>query len=201
MINNEEIQKILAKKGDVRGAVFQTDANYIVKREKEQGLSKVEAKLKEWGINLKYQEVKPMAWYPVAWRTLSLLACQEALGWRDEDIKKMGINAPKVSIIVKLFFKLFPDIGKFAKQVPQYWRKHYTAGELKAVKLDRKAKEMTLHLKDFAFHPIQCKYYEGYFSQTVQLIRPKGSVVTTKELQCTFRDNVPHEVFQIKWTK
>lgn len=201
MITQEEVQKILQKKGDARGVVFQTDANYILKEKKGIDIKQAEKKLKQWGVDLKYKDVKAMAWYPVAWRTLSLLASKEVFGWQDDDIKKMGENAPKVSIIVKLFFKLFPDIEKFAKQVPNYWRKHYTVGELEVVKLDKENKAMLLHLTNFAFHPLQCKYYEGYFAETVQLIRPKGSVVVCQEIQCSFRDNVPYEAYQIKWSK
>ncbi len=201
VITKEEIEKILQKKGDVRGVVFQTDANYILQKEKEEGLQKVEEKLKEWGVTLRYEEIKPMAWYPVAWRTLSILAIREALEWSDEEIREMGKNAPKISIIVKLFFKLFPDIEKFAEQVPKYWRKHYTVGELEVTKLDKEGKVIALHMKNFTFHPAQCKYYEGYFEQTVQLTRPKDSVVTCKEIQCSFRDNVSYEAYQVKWTK
>ncbi len=202
MPTNEEIEKILKKKGDVRGVVFQTDADYILKQAEAEGLSKVEEKLKEWGVNFIYRDIKPMAWYPVAWRVLSLLAAKESFGWGDEDIKKMGENAPKVSIIVKLFFKLFPDIEKFAEQVPKYWRKHYTSGELEVVKLHKESKSMLLRLKDFSFHPILCKhYFAGYFAKTVQLTRPKGSVVTCTEMKCSMLDNTPFEEYKIEWTK
>ncbi len=201
MITKEEIQKISQKNGDARGVVFQTDADYIMGREGKDGLKKLEGQLKDWGIGLNYQEVAPMSWIPVAWRAIHLLAIKEVFAWSDDDIRKMGENAPRVSIVVKLFFKLFPDIGKFAAQIPHYWAKHYTVGSLEVVKLDKENKEMILHLKDFAFHPILCKYLEGYFETATKLTRSKDSVVTTKELQCSFRDNIPYQVYQIKWTE
>lgn len=201
MPTNEEIEKILQKKGDVRGVVFQTDTNYILKKGTEEDLRKIEERIKEWGISVIYKEVKPMAWYPVAWRVCSLLAIKEVFGWGDEEIRKMGENAPKVSVIVKLFFKLFPDIGKFAKEIPGYWTKHYTSGALEVANLDKENQELILRLNGFAFHPILCKYLEGYFTIATKLTRPKESQVTCRELKCSFRDNVPYEEYQIKWTK
>ncbi|MEK7482273.1 MAG: hypothetical protein AAB620_00570 [Patescibacteria group bacterium] len=201
-MEKNEIEEILKKQGDARGAVFHTDLNYVLqKTASEDSVAKIEEKLKEWGVNLVYRKVEPMSWYPVAWRTLSLLAIQEVLGWDDEEIIKMGRNAPRVSVIVKLFFKLFPDIGKFARQIPKYWTKHYTCGTLKVVELDKDNKQLILRLENFAFHPILCKYLKGYFETATKLTRPKDSIVTCEEIQCTFKDSTPYEVYQIKWTK
>lgn len=199
--NNEELQIILEKQGDARGAVFQTDANYILEFGSQDNLLKIEEQLKEWGLNFHYKDIKPMSWYPVAWRVLSLLSIKKTMNWDDTQIGEMGKNAPKVSIIVKLFFKLFPDIKKFAEQIPAYWRKHYTVGDLEVAKLDNKHKEMILHLKNYSFHPILCKYLEGYFETATKLTRPQDSVVSSKEIKCSFRDNIFYEVYQLKWTK
>jgi len=201
MINREKIQNILKKQGDVRGAVFQTDANYILKLGSRDDLLKVENQLKEWGVDFQFKDAKPMSWYPVAWRVLSLLAIKEALGWDSAQIREMGKNAPKVSVIVKLFFKLFPDIEKFAQQIPNYWRKHYTAGELGVVELEKDKQTMLIRLKNFSFHPVLCQYLEGYFEQATKLTRPEDAVVTVKEVQCSFRDSVPYEAYQLNWTK
>ncbi|MDD4990347.1 MAG: hypothetical protein PHW31_03495 [Candidatus Pacebacteria bacterium] len=201
MFTKEKADKILKKEGDARGVVFQTDANYILKLGSQNDLIKVENKLKEWGIGFHYKEVRPMGWYPVSWRVLSLLAIQESLGWNDEQIREIGRNAPKVSIIVKLFFKLFPDIEKFAQQIPNYWRKHYTIGELMVEEIDKSKQAMIIRLKDFSFHPLLCRYLEGYFEQATKLTRPEDSVVTAKEIQCSFHEKVPFEAYQLNWTK
>ncbi|MDO8524175.1 MAG: hypothetical protein Q7R99_00925 [bacterium] len=201
MINQKEIQDILKKQGDVRGAVFQTDANYVLKKGSQGDLLKVENLLKEWNVGLQFKDVEAMGWYPISWRTFSLLAIKEALGWDDIQIREMGKNAPNVSIIVKLFFKLFPDIKKFAQQIPNYWRKHYTVGELEVGELDKDRQTMVIYLKNFSFHPVLCRYLEGYFEQATKLTRPEDSVVTAKEIQCSFNDNTPYEAYQLSWTK
>lgn len=201
MGNNEEIKKILEKHGDVRGAVFQTDADYILKIGSAGDLSKIENKLKEWGIDFHYKDINPMSWYPVAWRALSLVAIKETLDRDTFSIREMGKNAPNVSVVVKLFFKLFPDIEKFAQQIPNYWRKHYTIGELRVKELDKNKKIMLICLEGFSFHPALCEYLEGYFEQATKLTRPEDSVVRAKEIQCSFRDNASYEAYQLSWTK
>lgn len=200
MFTKKEVEKLLDKKGDARGVVFQTDADYVKSRFGEEGIKKVEALLKEWGVGLRYNEVDAMEWYPVAWRVLSLAAIKVALDWQNADIREMGRNAPKVSIIVKLYFKLFPSIKKFVDQVPGYWRKHYTIGALEAVKLDEGNKEMIVRVKDFISHPLLCTYLEGYFERTIQLTRPEDSRVKVKELHCSFREDVEYQEFKITWT-
>ena len=201
MISHEEIQKILEKQGDVRGAVFQTDANYILKVGSTDDLLKVDNQLKEWGVGLQLKDAKPMGWYPVAWRALSLLAVKEVLFFDDVRIREMGKNAPKVSVIVKLFFKLFPDIEKFAQQIPNYWRKHYTIGELEVEKLDKNKRTMVIRLKDFSFHAVMCRYLEGYFEQATKLTRPEDSVITAEETQCSFRNGASFEEYSLGWSK
>ncbi|HBH46424.1 MAG: hypothetical protein A2445_03390 [Candidatus Jacksonbacteria bacterium RIFOXYC2_FULL_44_29] len=200
MITTEEVKAILAKEGDARGVVFLTDANYITLRGQGQILPQIEKQLADWDIPVKFSEIKAMNWYPVAWRMLSLVAIKEVLNWTDEDIRKMGENAPQVSVIVKLFFKLFPSVKKFAEQIPRYWRKHYTVGDMEVVSVDETNRQMLLHLKNFNFHPLLCKYYEGYFARATKLTRPVASVVTAKENDCHFKTGVPFHEYQLNWT-
>ncbi|OIO50352.1 hypothetical protein COX74_02960 [bacterium (Candidatus Gribaldobacteria) CG_4_10_14_0_2_um_filter_41_16] len=56
------------------------------------------------------------------------MAAQEVFDWTEQDIRNMGVNAPKVSVVVKLMFKLFADIEQLAKQMPGFWKKNYTVG-------------------------------------------------------------------------
>lgn len=201
MFSQEEIEKIAQRKGDIRGVVFQTVADYVLKKWGAEGLDRVEKKLKEWGMPFRYEEVRTLDWYPVGWGALSVLAVAEAFSLDELGVKNMGSSVPKISLVVKLLFKFFLDIEKFARQLPGYWAKHYTIGSVEVAKIDKKNKEIILYLKGAAFHPLLCKYIEGYIEKAVELARPTGSVIAAKELQCTFKDNTPYEVYQIKWTK
>lgn len=111
----------------------------------------------------------------------------------------MGKKAPTFSVVVRLFFKLFGSVESLAKEIPNYWKKHWTIGVLKPVNL--KEHEITINLEGIDFHPVYCKYLEGYFETIMAMTRPKGSKVEVKETQCPFKGNEAnfHE-YLFKWT-
>lgn len=200
IISSEEVKKMLQKKGEVRGAAFQSIGDFILKKKSQAGLAKVEAQMKEWGVDFHCSKISPMAWYPIGWGALFVLATQEVFDWTEQDIREMGANGPKASVVVKLMFKLFSNMKQLAKQIPSFWRKNYTVGEVEVVSLDEEKKEMIVRFRDSSFHPSLCRYIEGFAETTLQFSRPKSSVVSVKENKCSFRDNVPYEEYIVRWT-
>jgi len=156
--------------------------------------------MKEWGADFHFTKIVPMAWYPIGWGALFVLASQQVFGWTEQDIREMGENGPKVSAVVKFTFKLFPNIERLAQQIPGFWRKNYTVGTMEVVSLDKEKKKIVLRLHDCVFHPSLCHYVEGFAETTLQFSRPKSSVVSVKETKCSFKDNVPYEEFVVSWT-
>lgn len=199
MLKREELENLVKSiKGKIRGVVFQTDATYVLSKEGEEGLKKLEKRVKELGLPINYREAKAMEWQPVGLRIVSILLIKDTFGWSEEEIRNMGKAAPKTSFIVKFFFKLFLAIEKFAKEIPSYWREHYTEGELKVVKLDTKEKKkMILHLENYKLHPLFCKYLEGYF-ETVLNLAQKGEA-EVKETKCMHKDDTSYHEFTAIW--
>lgn len=200
IISNEEARKILEKNGEVRGVAFQSIGDFILKNKGQAGLEKTEAQMKEWGADFHYSQISPMAWYPIGWGALFVLSTQEVFDWSEQNIREMGANGPNVSVVVKLMFKLFPSIKLLAKQIPGFWRKNYTVGEVEVASLDEGKKEMIIHFKDTSFHPSLCKYVEGFTETTLQFSRLKSSIVKVKETKCSFKDNAPYEEYTVSWT-
>lgn len=200
MFLQEEINRILQKKGDIRGVAFQSVADYILKKQDAEGLKKVERKMQEWGVPFEYKTIKTMGWYPIAWGALFVLATQDVFGWTDSDIRDMGVAAPKASLLAKLFFKLFFDMKKVAEHIPAFWQKNYTIGEMRVIRLNEDKKEMVLHLIDCSFHPALCQYTEGYIETSLGFSRPRGSVLTVKETKCSLKDGTPFEEYLVQWT-
>jgi len=199
MLKKEELNKIIKEiKGKIRGVVFQTDAQYVLSREGKEGLVKLQKRVKELGLSIDYKKAKAMEWWPVGLRIVSLLLIKDTFGWTDKDIREMGKAAPKTSFIVKLFFRLFLSPKKLSEEIPKYWEKHYTEGELKTVSLDEKGKKMILRLENYLLHPILCKYLEGYF-ETVMALTRKSQQATSKEIKCPHRDNVSYHEYLITW--
>jgi len=197
-IVKEEIQKLMKIKGEVRGAVFGIDREYILKEKGEKGLKKVEEELEKLGYPIKYREIQTFNYYPVGLRVLSLLVIKKVFNFNDEKIEEMGFFGTKISVIIKFFIKyVFSPKKAFNAQTSKLWREHWTIGDLIPVELNEEKKYAILRLQNFSLHPIYCTYLKGYFPGPFQLMI-KSSKMTCEETKCLFRGDEYHE-FLIKW--
>jgi len=197
-LTKELVQKLLGIKGEVRGVVFRTDREYVLRKKGEEYLEKVEKELEKLGYPIKYEEIKSMNFYPIGLRILSLLVIKEVLNLNDDAIKEMGLVATKSSLIIKILAKFFFSLQRvFATEAPKIWKKHYTIGEIEPVELNEEKKYAILRLKDFKVHKIMCTYLEGYFCGIGQLII-KTSKIESKETKCPFLGDEYHE-FLLTW--
>ena len=194
----DQIGEILKIEGQVRGAVFQTDAKYILEKKGEEGLKTLESVIKETGQPISYgKDIKATAWYPLSWRVLSLLTIKEVFDWNDQEIVKMGLAAPKYSFIVKTLLRYFVSLEKTFSESAKYWEEHYSIGKLEAPEIDLEKKRLVLHLKDFKVHPTLCIYLTGYFKAVAQLV-VRTENMSIKESKCMFKGNPYHEMV-ITW--
>jgi hypothetical protein len=196
-ITQKEIKEIIKEKGEVKGAVLQTDAEHIRQTKGEGGLRLVEEKTKEFGYPIDYNAIRTLDWYPLWMRVVSLLAAKEVFNWENKEIMEMGNLAPKYSFIVKMLLSYFLTLKKSLEEAPIYWEKHYTAGEIEFIKLDEKEKYFIIRLKNFKIHPILCVYYAGYFKRYAHyVIKNRG--ITIEETKCMFKGDDCHE-FMVRW--
>jgi hypothetical protein len=195
MIGKAEADKLMEIDGRVRGAVFETDAEYVKHRFGNDGIERVQSALNELGYPVVYENVKSMEWLPLGLRALSLIVIKDVFKWSDEQIKEMGDAAPKYSFIVKLLMKFFVSPRVAFKHAPEYWVKHYTIGRLEPVELDETTGSGVIHLYDFNVHPLYCKYLEGYFQRLFKFMYPH-SRIEIKETKCMCNHSSYHE-FQV----
>ena len=197
-LTNELVKKLLEIKGEVRGVVFKTDFEYVLKNQGERGIEIVEKEFEKLNYPLKYKEIQTMNFYPIGLRAISLLVIKKVLNLDDEKIKEMGFFATKRSLMVKIFVKYFLSLERvFLKEAPALWKKHYTVGNLIPVELSEKEKYAIFRLKNFNIHPIVCKYLGGYFCGITQMI-VNAKEISFEETKCSFLGNDYHE-FLIKW--
>ena len=196
-ITKEEIKKLAAIKGKVRGQVFLTDIGYIKEKKGREGVRLLKEKIAEWGNPIDYEKAEALKWYPVGLRVISLLAIKEVFGWGDKEIFALGSNAPKFSLIVKVLMRYFLSVQKTFKEGSKYWEKHYSVGALEPVEYNKKEKYFILRLKDFKIHPILCSYYAGYFLRIGQYVQ-RSEKMTIEETKCMFKGDSYHE-FIIRW--
>jgi hypothetical protein len=197
-LTKETVKELMEIKGEVKGVTLKTDAEYVLKEKREEGLKRLEIELESLGCQIKYREIKTMAFYPVGLRAISLLAIKKVFNYDDKKIEEMGFLATKRSLIVKLFVKYFLNLQRvFSIEAPRLWKKHYTIGELIPVELNEEKNYAILRLKEFNIHPILCLYLGGYFCGITQMI-VKVQQINFKETKCTFRGDDYHE-FLITW--
>jgi hypothetical protein len=197
-LTKEKVRKILAIPGKVKGVAFHTDAEYVLQKKGEAGLSKVEEELRGIGCPIGYKKNEATGWYPLGLRLVSLLAIKKAFDWSDKEIENMGKAAPKYSFIVKMLLKYFLTVEMTYKESPKYWVKHYTVGKIETPGYDLKKKYFLIRLKDLKAHPILCTYLGGYFVTLSQYLLKNTKDNKVKETKCMFKGDPYHE-FLVTW--
>jgi hypothetical protein len=200
MLNKKIIDDVLKNiKGDVRGVVFKTDAEFVKEKIGEKGIEKLQDAADQMGIPIDYKGgFNATRWYPLSWRVLSILLIQEVFDWNDEKIIEMGSAAPKYSFMIRTLLRYFLSLEKTFSEISKYWTEHYSVGEL-VVPDPTVINEnyLLFYLKDFKVHPIMCEYYKGYFLAVCKLII-KADNMSIVETKCMFKGDDYHE-FKVIW--
>jgi hypothetical protein len=129
---------------------------------------------------------------------ISLFSIKKALDLTDEDFFQMGYHAQRVSPILKLLLKYFVSPGTVAKKAPEYWRKHWSVGEMELVLIDEENGRCILRLKNFKTHPLACAFLRGYILSALELTIGKDRNSTIEETKCMHKGDEYHE-FLLKW--
>lgn len=190
----DELMKI---KGETRGFNLEHDTRWILKNWGEEGLKKVERKLKRVGYPIEYKKLKIMDFYPAGLRAISLLAIKEVFNLDKEGVRNVCAFHPKISLVMKLFAKYFYSIPVVMDQGPNIWKKYWTVGELVSVDYNKEKKHAIFRIKEFDLHPTFCNCMEGYFKGAAVLVL-RNREITCEETKCTFRGDEYHE-FLLKW--
>lgn len=197
IISQEEIDRLMSKKGEVREVALRNHKDFIFKEKGEEGVKKLEETMNNLGGTIKQKKLKPWAFYPIGLEIIELLVIKKIFNFDDEKIKEIGVFGSRISSIVKLFFQYIGSINFLAKKAPEIWRKYYTVGELVIKEVSEEKKYIILDVKDFDLHPIHCLHLSGYFSNMVKMA--SGSQTTDcQEIKCVHRGDECHE-FLIKW--
>ncbi len=192
-ISEDEINRIKNLEGEVRGAVFKTDELYILKNKGQEGLDKVKECLSEFGVEIEYNLIGKMSYYPINLRIFSLLAISKAFSYGKEEIKEMGRKAPRVSFVIKFFTQYFMSSEKTLERVDELWRKHYTKGKIEVGEINEDKGVAVFRIYGANFHPIFCDYLSGYFATVVSMV--VGKETSSREEKCTFNGDDCHQFY------
>jgi len=197
VITRAEFQKIVKIDGGVRGSVLKTDAAYVESHEGREGLHKVEATFRRLGYPLRYCNIKNMGWYPVCLRVLSLRIIKDIFDLGETGMRNMGDSAPKFSFLVRVGMNSVGLPAVVLKNIPSYWRSHYSVGDMNVGEVNDKEGYLLVQLVNFEIHPIICRYFEGYFRRLLQFSFV-DEVVESIETKCVFKGDDFHE-YRISW--
>ncbi len=194
--DNNKIEEIKNTEGSVRGVALKTDEFFIMKNGGQEALQRVESNLKECGFEFKYDDIDKMAFYPLSWRTASLLAISKEFNFDKKGVTALGEMAPKASFLIKFFAKHFMSVERTLAKVSQIWEKHYTVGRMEAVLVDEEKKEAVFRLHEMNIHPVMCDYLTGYLAAVVTMVI--GEKAVAEERVCVSSGGEFHE-FYITW--
>lgn len=197
-LTKEIAVKLMEAKGQVKGEVFKTDREYILKEKGEEGLKRLEKELEKLGYPIKYRKINATGFYPVGLRAISLLMIKKIFEFDNKKIEEIGVFATKVSLVVRLFVKYFFSTKKFLlEKAPKMWRTHWTEGDLIATEVNEEKKYAVVQLKNFNLCPAYCYYLRGYFTGILHLTTG-SSQITCEEVKCFFRGDEYHE-YRVEW--
>jgi hypothetical protein len=193
----EEIKKLMKIKGECRGVHLKNDADFVLRKKGKEGLRKLEEELEKIGCPIKYEQIKPLGFYPVGWRAISLLMIKKLFGWQDKEIKELCGFASGISLIVRIYMKFFHSVEKAVEKAPQMWREYFTEGKLVVVDYSEEKRYAILEIRNFDLHQVYCRCLEGYLEMIIKMI-VKAKKVECKEIECTFLGGKCHR-FKANW--
>lgn len=196
IISKEELNKLMALKGRVRGLAIKSHGEFIKKEKGEAGLKELEQVMEDLGCSVNHKELETMRFYPIYLEVVALVVIKKLFNFEEEKFREMGEFSSKMSLILKLFIKYFISIKMMVDQIPNIWEKYYTIGKIKTTELDIVGNRLVLRLEDFNLHYLHCLHLEGYFSSVVKMIVKKP--VTCLETRCVHKGDRYHE-FLLRW--
>ena len=177
IISKKIAEQIMKIEGEIRGVVFKTDVEFILKEKGITGLKKIEEEMKNLGHPLNYKEIKTMEFYPIGLRIVSLLVIKQNFNLSEKKIEEMGSFAIKSSLLIRILMNLFLNFKKiFFSKGPELFKKFLRVGEFIPVMVDDENKTAIIRFKDLDLHPVYCAYLRGGLSSFFKIITGSKTV-------------------------
>ena len=183
-------------KGEIRGVAIKGEMEFILKEEGEEGLKKLEDQIAELGYPIKYKEIKPMTFYPLNLYGVIQLVIKSLFNFDNKKFQEMGRFESRTSIVIRLFMKYLVSIEMAVEKAPKMWRKYFTVGNLRVVKLNKEKRYAILRIENFHFISILCENLKGYIASIIEMVTNEKT--TCEETKCVHRGDEYHE-FLVKW--
>ncbi len=193
----EIAREMMSFPGKIRGEAFRTHAAYFKHKEGEEGLRKIESKMEELGVPIKFEEISSFEWVHEGISPLAGIVAKETFGWTNEDISQWGEFAFKNSFYLKSFIRYFISLEKACKEAPKHWSRQFTFGSLEVVEVNKEEKRVVIRIKDYKRHPITCFFMAGYM-KGISKILVRTNEAFIEETKCMHKGDPYHE-YKLTW--
>jgi predicted hydrocarbon binding protein len=190
----EELKRI---EGHVKAEVILVQRDYILNKEGEEGLKRLNEKMNELGADLSFEKIKSSSWEKEWKNSLMTVVAKEIFNWTEEDIFEMGRWSPRASFFIKMMMQYVVSLDVLFSSANIYWKKQQDFGEIESVEINKDERYAIVRIKNFHTHPLLCIYHAGYFKGAVEFVT-KSKGVTVEETECTHKGGRYHE-FLVKW--
>ena len=197
VIAQEELAKIKQIKGEAIGGSLKEDFQFVLKKEGEAGLKRIEKEMEKFGCPLKMAEIKNFQWYPFWMSILLLVVNRNTFNWSDDVLRENGRFSAKVSVVMRIMVKYFISLERSFVEIGSYWRKYYTVGEVKTEELDVNGRQAIISLSGIDTHPVFCRILEGYVWQ-IFAYHVVADSLKVEEIECIFKGGKTHRL-KLKW--
>jgi len=196
MLSEDEIERIEETPGEIIGASLKEDIGFLIRKEGEKGVKRVEEELERIGHPLQLKKIKTFHWYPFYFTFFIHAINKDLFQWNDEDFRENGRLSAKLSVVLKIGIKYFISIERTLKHVNKAWRMYCTVGEVTS---DYHQDEhlIIITFTGFTGHPTFCRSLEGFAWQVFAYHLPTDNLVV-KEIECPFSGGSAHR-FELKW--
>lgn len=192
----QELSRLKSLSGKTIGTGLLEDKKFILFKEGEIGLKKINASLAACGCET-FEQISHSGWYPVSCNLISYFLARKLFGWDDKMMKEMGKNSPKISLLMRSMAKYFISPKKLFNAASLYWQKFYDVGSLEPVELNLEKKYCILSLKNFPGHGLFCRHLEGVFEIVSSFLNYKE--IKCQEIKCPLKNQGANHVFMITW--
>ena len=192
MLPKEEIERISSLPGEAIGASLKEDVGFLLLKEGEEGLKRVEAELTKVSHPLQLKKIKTFHWYPFYYGIFIHAINRDLFQWSDETYRENGRYSAKISVVLKIGIKYFISVERTLEHVNRAWRMYYTMGEVSS-EYDKEKRSIIVTFKGFTGHPTFCRSLEG-FAWQVFYYHLRINTIVVKERECPFNGGSAHRI-------